>query len=287
MVPAGGIDDGLPDEFEAVSPPPDDMESLEQEYHAYMEEVEILSGLDMAFTPDMPEQFAGLTIQEASANDHDDGLVGSDIWITDRYLDSPDSPENFSRYAGILHHEVVHGVQFRNMALMPEYFRDLERSYLTFIHEGQASFNGDDTSYLEIRDLYEELYEQLEDEDDEMVKRQQRAAELLEEFSEDKYMHMFYLEDEEGRIFYDGLVMDRHRAEKLGRDRLYDLAEDTFEGEILRGRGYHVDFRSPLVDTEKIGRHLVDVQNWMEYYYSLLQRENLAMPYAAHANLDL
>ncbi len=286
MAHTEGLDDELPEEFTAVSPSPDDTSSFEQEYHDYMDEVEQLSGLEIEFTPDMPDQFAGVTVPTVFAGDQGNQITGSNIWISDRYLDTPSNPANFNRYAGTLHHELVHGAQFQNMALTPERFNRIEKSYLQLIHEGQASFNGDGNTYSAVRDLYGDFYEQIKDMDDSHTTGR-KAADLLEELSEDNYMHLFYLENGDEDVFYDALIIDRDRANGMNMDEIYELADDRFDADVIQDDGYAVDFRDVLVDTEKIGRHIVEVQEWMENYYSRLQEENLAMPSGAKNNLEL
>ncbi len=133
------------------------------------------------------------------------------------------------------YHEVIHGKQYRDIQDTSEAYTEEDLDALMVLHEGQAAYNADGTSYQDARNLYQEIMD----------------GGNLEEYRVD----VVYMQDG-GDEHYDIVVTDRD--DELSTEEIYDRVEE--EGlTVDREKSYEIDYRD--LDTKKYIDHLERVQD--------------------------
>lgn len=252
----------------------------------YAQDVADLMGYDhgnIHFTADLPQYVQGATTPQYTL-DEDGQLVmhSNDILISDTVLpfDVPSTrdtdraavtgrgfADGTDDFVDTLYHELVHGIQYRDIWDAEEPYTDDDLAALRLLHEGQAAANADGASYRDAQQFYEEFMGRVAEGED--------AGDALRGLSDDYIAAVVEL----GEGTYDFVVADRDTVSRV--EELYEAAATAYGMDVDVDGSYEVDYRA--MDADVLGDHLVRVQDAVEEGHENVAAAGYDLPTAVDA----
>lgn len=275
---------GLPDSWSLA----EDEERFETPAEAmqYAQDVAELMGYEYGnihFTADLPQYVGGATTPQYTL-DEEGSIVfhSNDILISDAVLPF-DVPSRYETAADVmgqelgfedgaddfvdtLYHELVHGMQYRDIWSAEEPYTEDDLEALRLLHEGQAATNADGASYRDAQQFYDRFLGRVED--------GETPGEALHGLSEDYVAAVVQLGTDGP---YDFVVADRDRFEDV--DDLYEAAATAYGMDVDTEASYEIDYRE--MDADALGEHILRVQDAVDEGYEAVAAAGYDLPTAA------
>ncbi len=236
------------------------------EYIETLEKFKDATGYREIEFSDLPDIIGGVTIPYIEPSETGVGIRGGEIKINDKFLEIPESEQNYRDFVETLFHEAVHLEDFRLESESDYGFNRKEREYKTILSEGLASKIGKN-GYHDAERFYDMFYDEAEDYfyDEILNEKGSNVGEILEDISEDKYLVHVGLNSKEN--VYDFQMLDKEifdSNKELGEEDIYEILDDIYQEGIDRDRSYLIDFRDEDVDSEKIAEHYLETHERVE-----------------------
>lgn len=272
---------GLPDSWGLT----EDEERFETPAGAmqYAQDVAELMGYEYGnihFTADLPQYVHGATTPQYTLDEDGELVIHSnDILISDAVLpfDVPSRYETAEAdvagqelgfedgtadFVDTLYHELVHGLQYRDIWSAADSYTEDDLEALRLLHEGQAASNTDGASYRDAQEFYDMFVERVGEGD--------APGDALRSLSEDFIAAAVQMD---GGV-YDFVVADQDAVEDV--EELYDAVATAYGMDVDPDASYEIDYRD--MDVDALGEHLARVQDAVDEGYDAVAAEGYELP---------